>query len=223
MSIITLVRHGQASAGTSHYDRLSTLGRLQAEHLGEWWVKTGFSADAAFAGTLERQQDTASLALGSANLLDAMPVQTLPSLNEYEHDVVDKLFGQGFSSASGDSLTLPEYHGILDRWREAQSHELTDVESWDTFMQRGLSAVQHAADRVGPSGRAVLFTSGGVISTLLGNIQQHPFPVIVDNIWHIRNASVTTFLVDDSAIRLLGFNGVPHLEWHQDSTLVTMI
>ncbi len=222
MSIITLVRHGQASAGTSHYDRLSSLGRLQAEHLGTWWVKTGFTADAAFAGTLERQQDTASLALGSAQL-SALPVQTLPALNEYEHDKVDSLFGQGFSSASGDSLTLAEYHGILDRWRHAQSHELTEVESWDAFMQRGLSAVQHAADAVGTQGHAVLFTSGGVISTLLGAIQQHPFAVIVDNIWYIRNASITTLLVEESAIRLLGFNGVPHLEWHQDSSLITMI
>jgi len=58
MSTLYLVRHGQASAGTDDYDRLSELGKTQAELLGQWWQKQGFSADFTSHGSLQRQRDT---------------------------------------------------------------------------------------------------------------------------------------------------------------------
>lgn len=38
MSVIYLVRHGQASFGSDDYDRLSTIGREQAQALGEYLI-----------------------------------------------------------------------------------------------------------------------------------------------------------------------------------------
>lgn len=222
MSIITLVRHGQASAGTDNYDRLSTLGIQQARHLGDWWAKTGFTPTAAFAGTLERQQHTASLALEHANLT-SVSVTTLPNLDEYAHTDIDREFGGGFSSDSGINLTLPDYQGIINRWRTAPNAELNGVESWTHFMSRGLSAVEDAVEAVGPDGQAVLFTSGGVIATLLAAIQNHPFPLITENIWYIRNSSITTFQCDGDLKPLINYNCVPHLEVHNDDQLITQI
>lgn len=222
MSIITLVRHGQASAGTDNYDRLSPLGQKQAQLLGDWWVTTKFKPDTVFAGTLERQQHTASLTLERAGL-DNVTVGTLPDLNEYTHNDVDREFGGGFSSDSGVNLTLKDYYGIMNRWRNAEESSLNDVESWQSFMSRGLQAMQYAHEAVNGHGHAVLFTSGGIIATLLGTVQSHPFNVIIDNIWHIRNASISTLQFDGKSAQLLDFNGVPHLHIYADEQLITQI
>ncbi len=221
MSIVTLVRHGQASAGTDNYDRLSPLGIEQARYLGQWWAKTGLRPGAAFAGTLVRQQHTAQLALDEAALL--LDVTTLADLNEYSHTEIDHLFAHGLSSASGTDLTFSDYLTIMKRWRDAQDDSLNGAERWANFMSRGLNAVHASADAVGPDGHAVLFTSGGVIATLLGSVQSHPFPLIIENIWNLRNSSMTTLQVTANRVELLDFNTVPHLQWHNNDQLITQI
>ncbi len=221
MSIITLVRHGQASAGTDDYDRLSPLGKQQAEHLGHWWTKTSIAPTAAFAGTLKRQQHTAELSLGQAKI--SLDIGTLPNLDEYTHQEVDKRFGGGFTSDAGVNLTFNDYLGIMERWRDASTDQLEGTESWETFMSRGVSAMQAASDAVGPDGHALLFTSGGVIATLIGALQSHPFSVIIENIWNIRNSSTSTLSLKTKNAQLLDFNAVPHLEWHNDEELITLI
>ena len=60
MALLFLVRHGQASFGTAHYDRLSDLGRQQSRWLGEYFAERGLRFKRVVAGTLQRQQDTAS-------------------------------------------------------------------------------------------------------------------------------------------------------------------
>lgn len=59
MSIITLVRHGQAnSAATTEedYDRLSDLGKQQAAYLGAHFASLKTEFDAIYSGTLNRQK-----------------------------------------------------------------------------------------------------------------------------------------------------------------------
>jgi len=223
MSTITLVRHGQASAGTDNYDKLSTLGQQQAELLGAWWEKTGVKPTVAFAGSMERQQHTGQLALEHANLSNNLGIETLPELNEYTHTEVDRVFGQGLTSAGAEALTLSDYLGIMQRWRDADDAALDGVESWSNFMARGLSAIEQAHAAAGEEGHAILFTSGGVIANILGSIQRHPFDVIIDNIWFVRNASITTLLCNGNETRLLDFNRVSHLEQHNDASLITQI
>jgi len=222
MSIITLVRHGQASAGTDNYDRLSKLGQQQAQLLGDWWVKANIKPDVVFAGTLERQQHTASLTLERAGLSE-LAIGTLPELNEYEHTDVDREFGQGFSSDSGLDLTIEDYYDIMDRWRNAHESSLKNMESWQNFMSRGMHAMQQAHKALNGDGHAVLFTSGGIIATLLATVQSHPFNVIIDNIWHCRNSSISTLQFDGKSAQLINYNGVPHLDCKADETLITQI
>ena len=61
MSLLYLVRHGQASFFAEDYDRLSTLGELQARRLGEFWAARGVRFDATFSGPAVRQQRTAEI------------------------------------------------------------------------------------------------------------------------------------------------------------------
>jgi len=221
MSTIYLIRHGQASAGTHNYDRLSDLGRRQARLLGEWWKRTAFTADAAFAGGLVRQQDTADLTLSAADLTPAR--HELPLLNEYDHHSVDRLFGDGARSDMPTGLTFDRYVEIMDRWRQAQSHELIDLEPWPDFSLRGWQAIQQAHDLHGGHGRLLLFTSGGVIATLLSRVLALEFESTLEMIWRVRNISVTTLDYDGENARLVDFNTIGHLQEQADNSLITLI
>ena len=45
MSMLTLVRHGQASLFADNYDELSLLGQTQARLLGEFWARRQIDFD----------------------------------------------------------------------------------------------------------------------------------------------------------------------------------
>ncbi|MFQ5527850.1 MAG: hypothetical protein ACE5GX_16530 [Thermoanaerobaculia bacterium] len=52
MSRVLLVRHGQASAGSADYDRLSELGERQSRLLGRHWAGHGLELDRVGASHL---------------------------------------------------------------------------------------------------------------------------------------------------------------------------
>jgi len=115
MTHVYLVRHGQASAGTNDYDRLSNTGIEQARLLGAFWKQNAFKVDAVFSGSLKRQQGTAELAL--AGVEHSQTPKTLEALNEYDHKAIDKLYGEGIVSDGGD-LQFNQYVEIMARWRD---------------------------------------------------------------------------------------------------------
>src|SRR3954454_18655168 len=59
MSVLTLVRHAQASFHADNYDELSTLGREQARLLGEFWACRRIDFDEVYCGPRVRQRHTA--------------------------------------------------------------------------------------------------------------------------------------------------------------------
>ncbi len=222
MSMLYLVRHGQASAGTDNYDRLSTLGRQQAQLLGEWWDKQGFSPDITSHGSLSRQRDTAQLSLQS--LEPTSPSIEHIGLNEYDHDVIDATFGMGAKSDAPDSMTFEMYLGIMQRWRDNESHlDEHQAESWADFQHRGWQCVQELHSTAADQKSHVFFTSGGVIANIVSVVLGLDFKHTIDAIWRIRNSSVTTLHFDGKEARLVDFNTVPHLQTHHDSSLITLI
>ena len=84
MPLLAIVRHGQASFGTEDYDRLSGLGRRQAEATASALSNAGLEAARIITGSLRRQQDTAT-AIGDAYGL--MPIVD-ERWNEYDADPV---------------------------------------------------------------------------------------------------------------------------------------
>src|SRR3954454_14435929 len=62
MSVLTMVRHGQASYMSEDYDRLSAIGEEQAIKLGEFWVRHEIRFDACFHGPAKRHSRTADIA-----------------------------------------------------------------------------------------------------------------------------------------------------------------
>ena len=61
MSVLTLVRHGQASFLEENYDRLSLLGEEQARALGQYWVRQDLRIDQIFSGPRLRHIRSAEL------------------------------------------------------------------------------------------------------------------------------------------------------------------
>ena len=64
MSILTVVRHGQASFLADNYDQLSTRGELQARLLGQYWTRRQQRFDRVIYGPCERQIRTGEIAGG---------------------------------------------------------------------------------------------------------------------------------------------------------------
>ena len=64
MSVLVLVRHGQASFSADDYDRLSPAGEAQARRLGDYWTRQAEVFDEVYVGPRRRQQQTADLVGG---------------------------------------------------------------------------------------------------------------------------------------------------------------
>ena len=84
MATLYLVRHGQASFGTDHYDKLSELGCRQAAVTGEYFRDVGVHFDAVYSGDLSRQRETARLVIASQPA--QVPHHIDPRFNEIENE-----------------------------------------------------------------------------------------------------------------------------------------
>src|SRR5262249_60411710 len=62
MSVLVLVRHGQASFLESDYDKLSPLGEQQSRILGSFWAEHHIGFDEVLTGPRIRQIRTAEMA-----------------------------------------------------------------------------------------------------------------------------------------------------------------
>lgn len=227
MSLLHLVRHGQASAGTDNYDRLSDIGREQSRLLGRWWLSQGFSPNEAYHGSLIRQRDTASLSLQALKDNGMVPpMREHAGLNEYNHRVVESHFASSEDDYKPESMSFEDYMGILQRWRDHKAEdsvEGVEIEPWADFKARGWNTLQTLSHHGDESSEFVFFTSGGVIATVLSTVLDLDFEHTVDAIWRIRNASVSTFHVTKTSARLVEFNNVAHLQQQCQPYLITLI
>src|SRR5512136_2455389 len=92
MSMIYMIRHGQASFGKEDYDRLSPLGKRQARILAQHLLDTGFQPDAVYSGTMARQTATAEevLDLYRAAHRSVPRLEMLSAFNEYDSAAIVK-------------------------------------------------------------------------------------------------------------------------------------
>lgn len=86
MSVLTLVRHGQASYMSQNYDQLSATGEEQSVRLGQYWVRQGRRFDHVFHGPAQRHIRTMELVAG-VYLDAALPFpqpQPIPDFDEFD-------------------------------------------------------------------------------------------------------------------------------------------
>jgi broad specificity phosphatase PhoE len=239
MGLLTLVRHGQASAFAENYDRLSTLGELQAKLLGACWKRRNTSYDRVFCGPRVRQQRTAEIVADHAGLpvpvmldaLDEMRVE--PLFEKHMPELYEK---HGHLQTLNDAMIAAEGNGpkakafarlfgaTLHLWLRGEI-DADGVEPWVDFQSRVRKAIADAQFEA-QGKRVVFFTSAGVVALALQHATRLDDLETLSTAFRVRNSSVSEFLFSSGGsilpgaperaagdrFSLLTFNETPHLD-----------
>jgi broad specificity phosphatase PhoE len=236
MSLLTMVRHGQASYMAENYDKLSPMGERQARKLGEFWVRQRVSFDRVFYGPAQRHIRTGEIVrdlfreadidwpepviVRDLDEFDAAKLMTIlmPVLAE-KNEVVRSL-----NEAYQAGRENPDVGLLLERLFEhvariwASGHEHPELESWADFrarVARGIGQIRSASPK---SSNVVVFTSGGPIAATTGAAQDSRPEKAMELVWVSRNSSYSEFLFSGDRFSLSSFNSIPHLD---DRSLIT--
>lgn len=213
MAIIHLVRHAQASFGQANYDQLSELGRQQARWLGEHYAARDLRFARALAGTLVRQRDTA---LEMLDVLGADPAMlgTAAGLDEYPGEALYAAFTGGADARAHQRRDYRDYWRTVRQAMIAWSEDrLADMPlSWAQFGQGIRDALLAAADGLARDQAALVVSSGGTICRLLADLLGSPAAVAVELNLQYRNTACCEILATSGGLRVISFNGVPHLD-----------
>jgi len=212
MGTLYLVRHGQASFGAEDYDQLSELGHRQSVRLGEYFAWKGIHFDAFIAGTLRRHKQTLAGILQGMNR--AGEHLDWPGLNEYDSEAVIATVHEGkLEKPTSPEMYRHHFRLLRDglaRWMGGTSMP-AGMPAYEDFVAGVTSALDHV--RAHHHTRNVLVvSSGGPISTAVGQVLGAPAETTIELNLRIRNTSVTEFVFTPKRHMLLTFNGLPHLD-----------
>ncbi|MCV2357400.1 MULTISPECIES: histidine phosphatase family protein [Roseateles] len=222
MGTLYLVRHGQASLGASDYDQLSPLGEQQCRLLGEYWRSRGLRFDAVLCGGMKRHaQSLAAIAegLGQAEL---PAVQRRPGLNEYDSEALIRSVFSGPLDRPRDAESARQYFRLLRAGLRAWMSGQTEPEGMPSYAEfsAGIAAVLTEV-REQCEGQVLLVSSGGPISSAIGQLLQASCEAVIDLNLRIRNSAVSEFSFGPKRHAMLTFNTVPHLDSPQGQALIT--
>ena len=218
MGTLYLVRHGQASFGSADYDQLSDLGQRQARRLGEWFAHKGIGFDAVFTGTLKRQIDTWS---GIAQGLQASGAQPSAvhhaALNEYDATaVLSAIHPQPLPKPDTPETYRQHFRLLRDGLRQwmAGSIQPQGMISYSEFAQ-GVAATLELVRAKHHGHKVLIVSSGGPISTVIGQVLGTSAETTIELNFRIRNSSVTELAFTPKRHMLVTYNTLPHLD-HSD-------
>jgi broad specificity phosphatase PhoE len=220
MGHVTLVRHGQASVQGSTYDALSSLGHEQARQLGIYWADRGVTFDTVLVGPRQRHAQTLACVADVYRERGLFWPQARPveALDEHHGLTVLKraagIHEPGDGLLSGDEGRDAAIKRLFGRFREIM-HEWADggfaaddIEPWHAFRARAMEVVEHlSAD----SGRSVVFTSGGLVSAVVGAVLGLDDRRVIHLSAEIHNTSLTELRHRPGEVGLINFNTLPHL------------
>ena len=215
MGTLYLVRHGQASFGADDYDQLSELGQRQSVRLGEYFAQKDIHFDALIAGTLRRHKQTlAGILLGMKRQGEHLSWE---GLNEYDSEAVIATV-HPHKLEKPDSPEMYRHHFRLLRDGLAQwmagATIPAGMPSYRDFVAGVAGALDHV--RANHYGQNVLVvTSGGPISTAVGQVLRASTQAVIDLNLRIRNSAITELAFTPKRHMLVSFNAIPHLE-HPD-------
>ena len=220
MGTLYLVRHGQASFGAQDYDQLSELGQRQSHRLGEYFKLKGLRFEQVLTGTLKRHQQTlAGICSGGGFSADAL---ALPGLNEYDSEAVIAAI-HPHPLAKPDTPELYRHHFRL--LRDGLTQWMNGVvsprgmPSYREFQQGVADALARVQQQT--AGDVLLVSSGGPISTAVGQILGTTPETTIELNMRIRNSAVTEFNFNPKRHALQTFNTLPHLDQPEYASWVT--
>jgi broad specificity phosphatase PhoE len=222
MAELYLVRHGQASFGAANYDELSPAGRTQASWLGEYFARTNLRFDRVVTGTMRRHEQTAEAILAAMGDPEA-DIERNAGLNEYDFQALFAAVGEaqlppGSSAASSKKDFYKGLRHVLQLWADNRLPGRVP-ETWQAFQARVRQA--RAEIQRGGGRRVLVVSSGGPIAVTAQQVLQAPDATAIALNMQIRNSSVCQYVFNDSAMSLVSFNAVPHLERAERHEFVT--
>lgn len=222
MSVIYLIRHGQASLYNSDYDQLSSVGIKQAETLGDALMQRKIVPSILQGGAMKRHHQTASFCTKS---MQSMPTfQECSSWNEYDHkelivkhnpalDSFDQVTKHLKSKAHpGQALQQLLNDALLDWITDKHNYTLT----WDAFKEQSWRELNDLASKLEGKQTAWVFTSGGPIAAILINLLDLKNEQFMSLLGRIVNASVTKIVVGKNGLSLSTYNDYSHLDSEPD-------
>ena len=221
MGTLYLVRHGQASFGADDYDQLSPLGLQQAQRLGAHWLAQGQRFDTVLMGTLRRHAQTLD---GIAQGLPGLPVpQVLPSLDEYDSlALIRAIHTEPLQRPDTPELYRHHFRLLCDAIAQWMAGVISPqgMPSWEDF-SLGVRRVLDQVRRDHADQNVLLVSSGGPISTAVGEVLGTAPEVTIALNMRIRNSAVTEFSVSPKRLMLQTFNTLPHLHAQEHQALIT--
>lgn len=234
MSMIYLIRHGQASFGSDDYDKLSKLGVQQARILAGFLYDCGLRFDGVYAGTMRRQVETADEVLSffrDSGTPWPELVQT-EAFDEYDTDAIvravlpsmladDPSYGDDLSTMFTSKASFKRiFETAMLRWVNAAA--LTGgVETWEGLKARVAAAIDGIRRVHGRGSTVAVFTSGGPIAAALAYVLGITGETAMRLNWQIVNTSITRLMYNEHSVTLAGFNVISHLELARDPSVIT--
>ena len=237
MSILYMVRHGQASLHSDDYDQLSSKGVKQSRHLGLHWAEQKLLFDQVYFGPRRRHRQTMDavaavykehgLPWPKPNLLEGLDehfgqhvmLRALPEMMKSDPTVRDLVA----RFKEGDRSELPQYLKLFQKvtrsWVRGELH-MPGLEAWHEFRGRIHGALDHLMAAGSGRKKVLAFTSGGPIAASMGRALGIDDEKTLELSYIVRNATCAEFLFSQKRFSVLTFNAVPHLE---DDDLVTYI
>ena len=230
MSVLTLIRHGQASFFAADYDQLSALGEQQSRALGEYWARRGLQFNVVYTGPRVRQRRSAEEAVAACrrNGVACPDPVLLPALDEYDLKGLLHILAPELARQNADFEGLAKSHlrsegeerartfqpmleMLLVHWQSDKA-ACDGVERWPAFRSRVHRAIRQLQEQTGHGERVALFTSGGFVGSAAQLALAAPDRTALELMWRLRNGSTTEFAFTRDRFTLDNFNSVPHLE-----------
>jgi len=220
MGTLYLVRHGQASFGAANYDQLSPLGERQCLRLGEYFRAKNRRFGTLISGTLMRQRQSLDAITTGMGL--SQPTMQLPGLNEYDsHAVVSAVHPQALPKPDTPELYRQHFRVLrqgLAAWMAGQT-EPQGMPSYVDFRAGVAAALDHVREHC--EGEVLMVSSGGPISTAVGQVLGTTPATTVELNMRLRNSAVTEFVFNPKRHMLLSYNALPHLDGDEHADWVT--
>jgi broad specificity phosphatase PhoE len=232
MSVVYIVRHGQASLASANYDRLSELGERQAALLADYFVANQLFFDAVYSGSLVRQVNTALPVLErQPNAEKKLELVQHEGFNEFDFRPVLKAYlkylavTQPDKSVDLDKILLDK--PAFQRLYDAAMHvwitgELSDppMESWLDFKERVVSAFCQLITE--SRGTVLLSTSAGVIGVILQHVLGCPDRQAISLSYQVCNSALNKVYFNRQGDISVGmFNAIPHLEQLERRSMIS--
>ncbi|EHN10825.1 Phosphoglycerate mutase [Patulibacter medicamentivorans] len=211
MPTLQLIRHGQASFGTADYDRLSTLGRWQANVTGRLLTTSNVRIVRVVAGGLQRQRQTAEPLVARLGL----PLEVDRGWDEYAAD--DVLAAHSSAAVRLDDpsgVPARAFQGMIDAalasWIAAGDGTAA-AESWNAFRRRTRAALDVAFSGTQSGDVVVCVSSGGTIAAVCAALLGAPDATFLPLSRVVVNGSITTIVRGRGGMSLVSFNEHRHL------------